>query len=145
MQMATESKTPVTDLVEQARGMLAVNPMVTPQVEQFWKAQESILGEVEAYSKAWFARRHDATRSALEVVQRSSGNGTDPAAALKAMTEWQQHSIQRLAADTQEWIELCTRCASHMTNAEMEAGKEGLEEVEKRAKATTPSKHSTPV
>ena len=143
--MATESKTLVTDLVEQTRGMLAMNPMIAPQVEQFWKAQDGILEEVEAYSRAWFERRHDATRTALEAVQKSSSNGTDPAAALQAMTEWQQHSLQRLAADTQEWIELCTRCASHMTNAEVEAGKEGLEEVEKRAKSVTRSKHSTPV
>lgn len=143
--MASKERTGVTDLMEQARGMLAVNPMITPQMEQFWKAQDGILEEAETYSRAWFERRHEATRSAIDAVRKMNGNGSDPAAALQAMTEWQQHSLQRLVEDAQEWVELCTRCASRVTDAEMEAGKEGLEEVEKRTKSATRSKHSTPV
>lgn len=143
--MASEKNTLATDLMEQARGMMAANPLISPQMEQFWKAQDGILEEAEAYSKAWFGRRHEATRSALETVRKMNGNGSDPAAALRAMTEWQQHSFQRLVEDAQEWLELCTRCANRVSDAEMVAGKEGLEEVEKRAKSATRSKHSTPV
>jgi hypothetical protein len=133
------------DLMSQARGMLAVNPMIAPQMEQFWKAQDEVLEEAEAYSKAWFERRHDAAQSALETVRKVGSNGADLAAAMQAMVEWQQHSFQRMAQDMQQWVDLCTRCAARVSDAEMEAGKESLEEVEKRTKSTAKQKHATPV
>lgn len=134
-----------SDLMSQARGMLAVNPMIAPQMEQFWKAQDEVLEEAEAYSKAWFERRHDAAQSALETVRKVGGNGADPAAAMQAMVEWQQHSFQRMAEDMQQWVDLCTRCAARVSDAEMEAGKESLEELEKRTKSAAKQKHATPV
>ena len=144
--MATkETTTALSDLMSQARGMLALNPMIAPQLEQFWRAQDEVLDEAEAYSKAWFERRHDAAQSALETVRKVGGNGSDPAAAMQAMVRWQQLSFQRMAEDMQQWVDLCTRCAARVTDAEMEAGKESLDEVEKRAKSTAKSKHATPV
>lgn len=142
--MASESQK-VTDLMDRARGMLTGNPLVQPQLEQFWKAQDGILEEAEAYSRAWFERRHDATKSALETVRNVNGNGGDPAAAVRAMIEWQQGSFQRLAEDMQEWVELCSQCAGHMSQAEVESGKEGVEKVAKGAKSATRTKSSTPV
>ena len=143
--MATDSKTPLTDFVEQTRGMLATNPMLAPQMEQFWKAQDEVLEEAENFSKAWFERRHEAAKSALEAVRDVNGNGADPSAAMRSMMDWQQHSLQRMASDMQQWLELCSRCASRMTSAEVEAGKEGAEEVAKRAKSAAKTKHATPV
>lgn len=143
--MATDQKTSFTDVMEQARGMMAANPILGPQMEQFWKAQDGILQEGEAFSKAWFQRRHEAAQSALEAVRDVKGNGADPSAAMRTMIDWQQHSFQRIADDMQQWVELCSRCAGRMTSAEMEAGKEGVEEVAKRAKSTAKTRHATPV
>lgn len=143
--MTNDPKTSLTDVVAQARAMMATNPMLAPQMEQFWKAQDGILKEAETFSEAWFQRRHEAAKTALEAVRDMNGNGTDPSAAMRTMMDWQQHSFQRLADDMQQWVELCSRCAGRMTSAEVEAGKEGVEEVAKRAKSTTKTKHATPV
>lgn len=143
--MATESKTAIPDFVEQARAMLVINPLIAPQMEQFWKAQDQILEESEAFSRAWFERRHEATKTALEAVDKMEGTGADPAAAMRSMADWQQASVQRLAADLQQWVELCARCTRRMTDAEVEATEEGVEEVGKRAKSATRTKHATPV
>ncbi len=143
--MAKKDKTSLGDLMQQVKGVFAVNPMIAPQQEQFWKAQDRILEESEAFSKAWFARRHEATQSALEAVHRMNGGGGDPSAALQAMTDWQQGSIKRLAEDMQQWVELCTTCAGRIAQAEVEAGKEGAEEIAKRAKSVAKTEHATPV
>ncbi|KPQ16164.1 MAG: hypothetical protein HLUCCO18_09430 [Rhodobacteraceae bacterium HLUCCO18] len=146
--MANESKTTgglvTEDLMERTRGLFAAAPLNEPQMEQFWKAQDAILEETEAFSKAWFERRHEATRQAVEAVHKlngEGGGGADPTAAMRAMAEWQQGSLRRMAQDMQEWVELCSRCAARVTDAEVEAGKKGAEKLAKSAK----SKHATPV
>lgn len=142
--MADESKK-VGDLMEQFQGMLALNPAIGPQMEEFWKAQDRILEEAEAFSKAWFERRHDAARTALEAVRKANGNGSDPSAAMQAMVDWQQQSFRRMASDMQEWVELCSHCAARMTQAEIEAGKDGADESAKRAKSAAKTTKATPV
>jgi len=139
--MTADSKS-VSDLMDRARGMVALNPMIEPHMEQFWKAQDNILKEAEAYSRSWFQRRHEATQSALETVRKANGDGADP---MRAMVDWQQASFQRLSDDVQEWIEMCSRCAGRLSEAEVEAGKEGAEEAAKRTKSAAKTKHATPV
>jgi hypothetical protein len=143
--MASQRKTGATDLIAQTRGILVANPVVAPQVEQFWKAQGGILEEAEAYSNAWFQRRREAARTALEAVRKASSNHMDSANALSAMTDWQQHSFQRLMQDAQGWLDLWTRCANRMADAKMSAGLEGLEEVEKRTRPASRTRQTTPV
>lgn len=143
--MADASRTSFEDFLEQTRGMMAFNPMLAPQMEHFWRAQDGVLEEAEAFAQAWFRRRHEAARSALELARKMNGNGGDPSAALRGMMDWQQHSFERLAGDMQEWIELCSRCAGRMTAAEVDVAKEGTEEIAKRAKSGAKAKHSTPV
>ena len=143
--MAKKDTNPLADMMQQARGMLVVNPMIAPQQEHFWKAQDRILDETEAYAKAWFARRHEATQSALETMQNIHGNGTDPSGALQAMADWQQGSLKRLTEDMQQWVELCTTCAGRIAEAEVEAGKEGADELARRSKSVAKTKHATPV
>lgn len=140
-----DDPTKVGDLMAQARTMFALNPAVAPQMEQFWKAQEGILEETEAFSRAWFERRHEAAKTALEAVQTTNGNGADTSAAMRGMVDWQQASFQRLTKDMQEWVDLCTRCGRRMTEAEIDASKEGVEKVVKRAKSAADTKHATPV
>lgn len=142
--MADESQK-VGDLMEQMQGMLALNPAIGPRMEEFWKTQDRILEEAEAFSKAWFERRHDAARTALEAVRKANGNGSDPSAAMQAMVEWQQQSFRRMAEDMQEWIELCSHCAARMTQAEIEAGKDGADDTAKRAKSAAGTTKATPV
>lgn len=143
--MAVDSKTTLANIMDQARSMMAMNPVLAPQMEQFWKAQDEILKEAENFSSAWFQRRHEATQSALEAVREVDGNGADPSAAMRSLVDWQQHSFQRIGDDMQQWVELCSRCAGRVASAEAEAGKESVEEVAKRAKSNAKTKHATPV
>jgi len=144
MEMADDAKK-VGDLMEQAQEMLSLNRAVGPQMEGFWKAQGGILEETEAFSKAWFERRHDSAKAALEAVRKANGDGAAPSAAMQAMIDWHHGSFRRMAEDMQKWVELCSRCASRMTQAEVDAGKEGAEEIIKRAKSAAKTKHATPV
>lgn len=132
--MGAETKSPVAEYIEQARGMMAFNPALAPPMEQFWKAQDRILNDAEAVTKAWFERRHEAARSALDAVRTMNGNGADPAAAMQAMAEWQHGSFKRLAEDVQQWVELCATCAGRMNDAKVDAVKQGAEGVARRAK-----------
>jgi hypothetical protein len=142
--MASESAK-VGDLIGQAREVFALTPLVAPQLERFWSAQDRILDEAEGFSRAWFERRHEAAETALEALRKANGDGTDLSAAMRAMVDWQQSSFQRLTDDVQDWVELCSRCAGRMTRAEVEAGKDGADEVAKRTKAVAKTNHSTPV
>lgn len=142
--MADKSKI-VGDLMEQARGMFALNPVAEPQMKKFWEAQDGILEEAEAFSRAWFERRHEAAKKALEAVKTANGNGSDPSAAMRAMVDWQQGSFQRMTDDMQEWVDLCSRCAGRLTQAEAEVVKEGTEKVAKGAKSAAKSQQATPV
>lgn len=140
-----DASTAFSDAMRQVQGMFAMNPMMGPQMEQFWKAQDAILEDAEDYAKSWFERRHEATHSALDTVRKINGNGTDPTSAMQAMAEWQRHSMERLTQDMQDWVEMCSRCAGRLASAEMQAAGEGIEEAGSRAKSASKSKNATPV
>ncbi len=112
--MASDAKTDVTEMIRRTQDMVASVPAMTPQMEEFWKAQDGILEDVEDFTRAWFERRHAATRSALEAVREVSGNGKDPATAMTVIADWQRHSMERMTEDIQQWTELCARCAGRM-------------------------------
>jgi hypothetical protein len=144
--MGSHSTRPLEDLMKQAQGMLAVNPMIVPQLEQLLKAQDTILDEAERFTRAWFERRHAAMRSALDVAREASGNGSaGSTSALQAMSDWQRGSTERMTEDVRCWLEFCTRCTGHFAAGETEARKEGVEVAEKRATQPGKWKHATPV
>jgi hypothetical protein len=143
--MAT-TRTIFDDAIKQTQEMVAMNPVAAPQLEQFWRAQDAMLDAAETFSHGWFRRRHEATKAAIDLARMMGGSGgAQPDAAARALTDWQRDSAERLAEDFQGWIEFCTCCAGRVSEAQMEAGKEGLETVEKRAGAATKLRHATPV
>lgn len=147
--VADNTKAKFSDMMEQTRNILSANPMISPQMEKFWEAQDRMLQETEAYSQAWFKRRHEATQAALDAVQKMNGKKADSSATVQAMADWQHGSIQRMTKDMQQWFDLCTTCVGQMTQAEVEAGQKGAEEAAKTAKSAAKSaqnnKKATPV
>lgn len=135
----------VTDMMKQMQGMMALNPSWAPQLEKFWRAQDGVLDEAEAYSNAWYARRRAAVRSALDILEEMNGKTPEPAAAMQAISEWQRHSFERMTEDMQHWMSLCAHCTGRIVTAESEAAEEILQETEKRTKAITQTRHATPV
>ena len=117
-----------------------------PQMKQFWESQERILSETESFARSWFARRHAATQAALEACEKAAeANPTDAPAALQALRDWQAHSAERIAEDMREWVELWSRCAGYVVKAEVDAGSEALEEVERQTKGDLGKRYATPV
>lgn len=144
--MGANRTRPLEDLMKQAQGMLAVNPMIVPQLEQFLKAQDSILDEAERFARTWFERRHAAMRSALDVAREASADGgAGSTSALQAMSDWQRGSTERMAEDVRCWLEFCMRCTGHFAAGETEARKEDAEAAEKRATQPGKWKHATAV
>ncbi|MDW4551169.1 hypothetical protein R5H32_17540 [Defluviimonas sp. D31] len=136
---------PAMDFGRQAMAAFGLNPLAGPPVHQFWEVQEKLLDEVEEFTRLWFARRHAAARTAIEASKAAmESGGSDPTAALRMVSEWQAHSVERLAEDIQQWAELCSRCAGHLAIGEVAAGEEALERASKEI-AKAEAKHATPV
>lgn len=138
--MAAKTKRPeapeaFSEIMKSAQSAMSMNPMLTPRIEQFWKAQEKMLSEAEAFTRDWFERRHEATRTALNTArQAASADKSDPATAMQAVTDWQRHSAERLIEDAREWLDMVSRCAVHAAENEAEAGKEMVEKTVEKAK-----------
>ncbi|RDC71090.1 hypothetical protein DLJ49_16310 [Rhodovulum sp. 12E13] len=142
--MASDAKTDVTEMIRRTQGMVASVPAMTPQMEAFWKAQDGILDDVEDYTRAWFERRHAATRSALEAVREVSGNGSDPATAMTVIADWQRHSMERMTEDIQQWTDLWARCAGRMAPTTPAASANGGTKTAKSATGTRGGSRSAP-
>ncbi|WP_372573538.1 hypothetical protein [Ruegeria jejuensis] len=120
--------------------------MITPQIEQFWNAQDKLLDEAEAFSRHWFQRRHEAARTALEVARETtSGDSVEPAKAMQTLAEWQRHSIERMVEDAREWFDVVSRCAQHVSETEADAVEKTAEAVTKVARKTKSTAKSEPV
>jgi hypothetical protein len=129
-------------LFERMQANVPANPMMGPQVEQFWDAQEKLLAETQRFTQHWFERRHEAIRSGLEAARlAASGKKSDPMTALTAMIEWQKHSTERMTEDAKEWFETMSRCAEYVVNTETET----LNEAADMARKATKSAKSEPV
>ncbi|TNE37494.1 hypothetical protein [Roseovarius sp.] len=136
----------ISDLAQQVQNTIFANPITAPQAENLLQAQENVLQEFETFSHHWFARRHTATKTALQAAQDIARNGgRDPSVMVKKMSDWQQHSMERIVEDFQEWLDLCARCAGHVASAEVETNQEILEESAKGGTKAARSKHTTPV
>ena len=65
----------------------------------------------------------------------------DPDSAMKAMANWQAHSMERLAEDAKDCAEMMTRCAGLVVSNEVEA----IEETAENTRRATKTSKSEPV
>lgn len=121
----------------QATPMGSVNfgPSIAQQTAHFWRMQDEMLKEAETFLSNWFKRRHEATRTALQAG--AAVRVGDPAAAMKAIADWQLHSAQRLSQDAQECWSMMSRCACNLVREEIEAAEDAAEQTAKTAKGAT--------
>ncbi|MFW8635639.1 hypothetical protein [Cribrihabitans pelagius] len=134
------------DVLGAMQNAMMLNPMMKPQAEQFWAAQEKLLDEAEVFARHWFERRHEAAQTALTAtLTATSAGGGSPAAAVRALTEWQRQSAERIAEDGREWAGMVSRCATCICETEAEAVKEALNDAVDRARNTAKAAKSEPV
>lgn len=131
-------------MVKNAEGMLSWNAMALSQAEQFWKMREAILKDSEAFSKAWYKRRHEATKSAMKAT-KDMLSSKDPVAAVHLIAVWQRHSVERMSDDVQQFNELTANCASRILNAEKALEAAERETVAKGTGVAGKTRHATPV
>lgn len=146
MARTTPKQPAMAEIFQQMREFAAFNPMIGPQIEHFWEAQEKILDESETFARNWFERRHEATRSAMSAAKGVTRAGsTDPATAARALADWHSRSLERMAEDLRDWFDMCSRCAGHLTRAEIEAGEDALNAAARQAPSARPAGDSVPV
>ncbi|MFW8595063.1 hypothetical protein [Cribrihabitans neustonicus] len=136
----------IPDVLGAMQNAMMLNPIMKPQAEQFWAAQEKLLDEAELFARHWFERRHEAAQTALAAtLTATTGSGGSPAAAMRALTEWQRQSAERIAEDGREWVGMVSRCATCICETEAEAVKEALDEAVERARDSAKASKSEPV
>ncbi|WP_299847375.1 hypothetical protein [uncultured Roseovarius sp.] len=125
-----------SDVVKSLQSALSPSPMIAPQVEQFWNTQENILNEAEAYTRHWFERRHEATRTAMLAARKSTtGEKGAPGDAMQTIADWQRHSMERMVEDAHEWLNMITRCANYVSQSELEIAEAAKKTAEKAVKS----------
>jgi hypothetical protein len=101
------------DITGMIRGMQALfdpSGTVAPGPERMLALHREMARQTQTFARHWLARRQDAAETGVAALQTlAATQGTDPAAALRAITDWQRGSVRRLDADLQEWIALCTQ------------------------------------
>lgn len=127
--------TGLMELIQPAQQLFAANPMAGSSTRQFWETQERMLAEAENFTSAWFQRRNQATRAAMQASEKLSSSGPgNPAVLFEIMSEWQKSSIERMTADARECGEMLGRCAGMMVQNEVEAVEETANKVKKSTK-----------
>jgi len=133
-----------TEWMETAQNFMSMNPMLSaavPQMQQFWTAQDQILSDFEDLSRAWFQRRHEASRKGLEAAKSLGTNGeTDISHAMEVMNDWLTNSVARLADDARDNYEFCMRCTNHLTAGTMDAAQTGAQASKQAARKSTDTK-----
>jgi hypothetical protein len=133
---------PTETALNAAQVLFSLNPAHAPQASHLWRAQEQILGDAGRLSSAWVERRQAAMRAAMDLASQLAGEGMrDPAAATRAMAEWQRGSVARLAEDARDATAFIARCAGCLTANEIEAAQETVQE----AGRALDERHATPV
>lgn len=138
----SKTMTEMQEMAKSAGTLVATLPAAGSQGAHFWQAQEMILSELEQFSSSWFKRRHEGTRAAIEASKRFAAEATgNPTVAMEIMTDWQSHSMERMAEDAKNCAEVMKRCAEAFVSNEVEA----IEETVETAKRATKTAKSSPV
>ncbi|MEI4233683.1 phasin family protein [Roseovarius sp. D22-M7] len=144
-------QTDMTDLARRMQSLFNVDGAGAPQVARMMELQQEMFRQTETFARHWLERRQDAAETGLEALREiGSTSGSDPMAAMRAITEWQRGSFKRLNADLQEWVEICTHAAQLPQPQDTAATpKDTAQATTTKAKGQTASKakaeHATPV
>ncbi|HYA30675.1 MAG TPA: hypothetical protein VEI95_17800 [Acidobacteriota bacterium] len=97
---------PTTDFSEQWTSMMqkmflptsAFSSALRENARHFWENQDKILDNMQAFTNAWFERRHVGAHSASEACERMCGTETAVDLA-QAYQDWVRGAFERIMAD----------------------------------------------
>ena len=88
-----------TTMANQAnRQMEQMREGLRAQSEAFWNFQDQVLNQMEEMSRAWFQRRHEATKAAVKTASAMCTT-TSPADAMREYAGWASDSVGRMTRD----------------------------------------------
>ncbi|THH36893.1 hypothetical protein E4Z66_08095 [Aliishimia ponticola] len=123
------------EVVKSGQSVAAILPAAEAQSTHFWTTQDTFLNELEKFSSAWFKRRHEATKHAMEaskeLTEKAFGN---PAEAMTILSKWQSDMMEKLAEDAKDYMELVTSSTAAAVSNEVEAVQESAETVKRVTK-----------
>lgn len=129
-------------MAKSAQVLFAPLPASDAQATHFWQAQDVFLKEFEKFSAAWFQRRHEGTQTAMAISKQLVENATrNPTEAVSILSDWQSHSMERLAEDAKDYLQMMSNCAAAAVTNEVEA----VEDVVETTKRATKTAKSRPV
>ena len=150
-----EAQTDITDLARRTQALFNPTGMAVPQVEQVLTLQQEMAGQTETFARHWVERRQEAVETGLEALREMSAtNGADPMAAMRAITDWQRGSFERLNADLRDWVALCTQhtqlsatpqSGPALSTTDLNADKPKQTKAKDRAASGAQTEHATPV
>jgi hypothetical protein len=150
-----EAQMDITDLARRTQALFNPTGMALPQVDQVLTLQQEMAGQTETFARHWFERRQEAAETGLEALREmSAANGADPMAAMRAITDWQRGSFERLNADLRDWVALCTQLTQlsgtpqsgpASSTTDRSADKPEPTKARSRAASGARSQHATPV
>lgn len=153
-----KAQTDITEMMRRTQALFRPNAPVAPQIERFWQIQDDMLSEGETFARHWFERRHEAVDTALKALKEmKSEDRADPMAAMRAITDWQRGSLERINADLRECMAVCMHVAQAAATAAPDAamqddkaqkntGRGNATKASRRAAASgAESDHATPV
>ncbi len=71
-------------------------------LQTFWKNQDKMLDSMHEFSRGWFERRHEATKTALDAANCMCG-AQNPIDAVQHCQTWMTGAAERVAADATAW------------------------------------------
>jgi hypothetical protein len=146
MAMRPRNGKPVTQTMPVFRASSTMLPIAGRPFDHFWQVQDAFLVEGQAFAQRWFARRHEATRSAMQAVRDTLADGAGrPTETAAVLSDWQRHSWERVAEDVRDWADFRAACASAAFRHETETGEEVARAVASLAGETSEGRHATPV
>ena len=91
------------EFMQQAYSLLPqIGDDARQNLQIFWKNQDKLLDSMSEFSRSWFERRRDATRTALDAANCMC-DAQNPADAIQHCQTWLMGSAERIAADAAAW------------------------------------------
>lgn len=141
----------MTDLARRMQALFNPNGAAVPQAERMLKMQQEMFKQTETFARHWLERRQEAADKGMEALREiGASSGSDPMAAMKAITDWQRGSFARMNADLQEWVEIWTHAGQLPEPEDKAATAQGSGQGTKtrakgQADTKTKAEHATPV
>lgn len=114
--MTVSKPTAFLDLMTPPKAVMDLIPAGMIFGQRWLEAQSALASDMQSFGQHWLERRQEALRSGVAAAAEVTDGGTpDVAKMLRASRDWYAGSVDRLAADAQEGLDMVVRCGRTVT------------------------------